>query len=348
MKKLLAILLVLCLALGVAACGKKDEEPPKPDAGGTTPDAGGAYKLGMYIDTALSGADATADANGYGQVDSTVAVVLLDENGVIVDCVLDVAQTKMDFTAAGEVLNKDAVPMTKLERGADYGMAGASSIGKEWYEQAAGFSAYVVGKTASEVKGIAMDETGLAADEALLATTTVHIGGYIDAVVMACDNASALGSASGDKLGLAVTTTIADSADATADADGVCYAYSTYCAVTTDAAGKVSAAILDGTQSEINISAAGAITTDLAAAEVLSKNVLRENYNMAGASSIGKEWYQQAAGFSAYIKGMTAADIGGIAMDETGVAADEALLATTTVHIGDYIAIAQKAVGNAK
>ncbi|MEA4912660.1 MAG: hypothetical protein VB092_08645 [Oscillospiraceae bacterium] len=344
MKKILAILLVLSLVVGVAAWGKKNEENTDP---GTEQPTASALKLGMFIDTALSGADATADANGSGEADSTVAVVLLDADGKIVDCVLDIAQTKMEFTAAGEVLNKDAVPATKLEGGDDYGMKQYSGIGKEWYEQAEGFCSYCIGKTADEVAGIAMDDQGVASDEALLATTTVHIGGYISAVVEACKNAQELGSMSGDKLGLAVSTSLSDSTDAAADKDGMCYIYSTYCAVTTDASGKVTAAILDGSQAKINVDTKGAITSDLTA-KVDSKNVLKENYGMKGNSSIGKEWYEQAAGFCSYIKGMTADEISGIALSDQGVATDEALLATTTVHIGGYMAIAAKAVGNAQ
>ncbi|MEA5050375.1 MAG: hypothetical protein VB021_02775 [Oscillospiraceae bacterium] len=345
MKKILAILLVLCLALGVAACGTKDSG--NTDQPAAQPETTSALKLGMAIDTAVSGENATKDADGSAEADSTVAVVLLDAEGKIVNCVIDIAQTKMAFTAAGAVLEKDAVPMTKLEAGDNYGMKVASPIGKEWYEQSKGFSDYCIGKTADEVAGIAMSDQGVATDETLLATTTIHIGGFINAVVEACKNAKELGSAAGDKLGLAVSTSLSDSTDATADKDGMCYVYSTYCAVTTDASGKVTAAILDASQSKINIDTMGAITSDLSA-PVKSKNVLMDEYGMKSASSIGKEWYEQAAGFCEYIKGMTAADIGGIAMSDKGVATDEKLLATTTVHIGGFMAVAAKAVGNAK
>jgi len=57
-------------------------------------------------------------------------------------------------------------------------MRKASSIGKEWNEQAAGFCAYVTGKTVAEVKGLAVDEGGKAADADLAATVTVGIGEF--------------------------------------------------------------------------------------------------------------------------------------------------------------------------
>ena len=53
---------------------------------------------------------------------------------------------------------------TKNQLGDGYGMKQASSIGKEWNEQAAGFCAYVTGKTAAQVAGLAVDESGKAAD----------------------------------------------------------------------------------------------------------------------------------------------------------------------------------------
>lgn len=353
MKKALALLLAVCMLYALAACGVsaadvKETAAPETAAPETTvpetPEAS-ALKLGMYIGTTQSGTDATADANGKAQTDSTVAAVLVDENGVIVDCILDIAQTKIAFTTAGEVLNKDAEVLTKRQLGDDYGLAAAATKG-EWYVQAQGFCDYVIGKTADEVAGIAVDDAGHATDEALLATTTVKVGGYIDAVVNACSAAEDIGSMNGDKLGLGVSTTISGSTDATADADGTCYAYTHYCAVTVNADQQVTAAIVDATQSKINVNTQGAITTDLATSEVISKDVIKDNYGLAAKSSIGLEWYQQAAGFCAYITGMNADEIGGIAIDETGHATDEALLATTTVHVSDFVKVASEAISD--
>jgi len=354
MKKILALLLATLMIYALAACSAsaaevKDTETPETAAPETTaPETAepSALKLGMYIGTEQSGTDATADADGKAQTDSTVAAVLLDENGVIVDCILDIAQTKIAFTTAGEVLDKDAEVLTKRQLGDDYGMSVAATKG-EWYVQAQGFCDYVIGKTAEEVQGIAVDDTGHAADEALLATTTTKVAGYIDAVVNACNAAESIGSQSGDTLGLGVSTTISGSTDATADADGTCYAYTHYCAVSVNADQQVTAAVIDATQSKINVSNEGVITTDLETSEVVSKDVIGDDYGLAGTSTIGLEWYQQAAGFCDYINGMTADEISGIAIDDTGHAADEALLATTTVHISDFVKVASLAISDA-
>jgi hypothetical protein len=58
-------------------------------------------------------------------------------------------------------------------------MKKASGIGKEWYEQADAFAKYCVGKTAADVKGIALTDDGHAADADLAASVTVHIGPFM-------------------------------------------------------------------------------------------------------------------------------------------------------------------------
>ena len=57
-------------------------------------------------------------------------------------------------------------------------MKKASSIGKEWNEQAAAFSAYVTGKTADEVSSIAVSESPSAGDADLTASVTIGIGDF--------------------------------------------------------------------------------------------------------------------------------------------------------------------------
>ena len=71
-----------------------------------------------------------------------------------------------------------AAQPSKNELGDAYGMKKASSIGKEWYEQAAAFSAYVTGKTVSEVSGIAVDDHESPTDADLAASVTIGIGEF--------------------------------------------------------------------------------------------------------------------------------------------------------------------------
>ncbi len=80
-----------------------------------------------------------------GQLNTTIAMVAKDKDGKIAAADLDVAQI-----AATE----KADTRTKTDKKEDYGMKGASSISKEWYEQMAGFEATVKGMTADEVAKI--------------------------------------------------------------------------------------------------------------------------------------------------------------------------------------------------
>ena len=68
--------------------------------------------------------------------------------------------------------------LSKNDLGTDYGMGKISSIGREWNQQAAAFSAYVAGKTLDEVAGIAVDESTKPADADLAASVTISIGGF--------------------------------------------------------------------------------------------------------------------------------------------------------------------------
>ena len=71
-----------------------------------------------------------------------------------------------------------AAPLSKNQLGDEYGMKVASGIGAEWYQQAENFSAYVTGKTAADVAGIAVNEKTAPTDADLTASVTIKIGGF--------------------------------------------------------------------------------------------------------------------------------------------------------------------------
>jgi hypothetical protein len=310
---------------------------------------GAAVKTGLAVVSSLSkSANATAEAEGVAQTDSLIAAVLVDKNGKIVDCKIDAAQTKINFSTEGKLTTDVASTFkTKNELGTEYGMASASGIGKEWNEQAAAFAKYCVGKTVDEVKGIAVNEEGKAGDADLAASVTVHIGDFIEAVAQAAGSATDKGAKEGDKLGLAVTTEISSSTDATADAEGLAQSYSNIAVVTLDKNSKITSCIIDAIQGNVNFSTTGEITTDLTVAPQ-SKQVLKDAYGMKKASGIGKEWYEQADAFAKYCVGKTAADVKGIALTDDGHAADADLAASVTVHIGPFMTNVDKAAAAAK
>lgn len=358
MKKKLAVLLSLTMAVSMlsAGCGSKNDAPAEtqspaavetPASTETPASAEGGLKTGLYVATSLGSSKDAAEEDGLAQVDSSIFAVTVDAEGKVVECVIDAAQTKINFSAEGKlVTDLNTEYMTKNELGEGYGMKAASGIGKEWNEQAQAFADYCTGKTADEIKGIALTGEGLVSDADLAASVTVHAGGFINGVAAAIENASELGAQAGDKLGLGVSTTISNSTDAAADAEGLAQAYSYYTAITTDADGKITSCILDASQGSVNFDTAGKITTDLTAA-VATKNQIGEGYGMKAASGIGKEWNEQAAAFAAYCVGKTADEVNGIALTE-GVPADADLAASVTVHVGDFMSVISKASANAK
>ncbi len=134
--------------------------------------AEGGYKTGLAIVSSMASSKEPADGkDGTAQVDSVAVAVVVDEDGKIVNCYIDTAQNKMGFTAEGKAVIKEDF-QTKKELGEKYGMKAASGIGKEWDEQAAALEEYVIGKTAEEVAGIAVDDTTKPTDVDLVAGVT--------------------------------------------------------------------------------------------------------------------------------------------------------------------------------
>lgn len=328
MKKILAVLLVIVFAvLPLAGCGGKQ-----------------TVKTGLAVITSIAkSTDATDEKDGLAQADSVVVAVTVDNNGKIVDCVIDQAQSKVNFNKSGQLVTPlDATFKTKNELGTEYGMGKVSKIGKEWNEQAAAFAKYVVGKTVDQVKNIAVDEGGYPTGADLTSSVTMHITDLIDAVAKAVANAKDLGAAKGDKLSIATVTNIAKSTNASATAPGLAQIYSTYVAMTQDKSGKITSAIFDASQSNVNFDQNGKITTDLSVAPQ-TKNELKDAYGMRKASPIGKEWFEQASAFADYVKGKTVAQVKGIALDETGKPTGSDLTSSVTIHVTDFITLIEKA-----
>jgi ABC-type transporter Mla MlaB component len=335
MKKILAMVINVALVMSLfTACGSKSE----------------TVKTGLAV---ISSADYSSkdagDADGLAQVDSTAVAVLVDSKGVIRNCAIDVVQTKINFNNAGEITTDLASTFdSKQALGDAYDMKKASAIGKEWFEQANALADYVKGKTVAEVKGIALED-GYAAEEDLKSSVTMEIGSMIDAIEKAVNNAQDLGAHADDKLGLGIIGGIGQfSANASADKDGVAQAESHYGVVTLDKGGKITSSIIDASQSSVTFSAEGIITSDLSGADFKTKVELGDAYDMKKASSIGKEWYEQAKAFSDYIKGKTVADVKGIALDDSSKPTSDDLKSSVTVSIGEFLTAIDRAGAAAK
>lgn len=302
----------------------------------------GGLKTGLAVITKLDGsASAAADAEGVAKYDVTLVAVTVDDEGMIVDCVIDSIGTDVKFDAAGAlVTDPETEVLTKNELGDAYGMGAVSALGLEWNEQAAGLAAYAEGKTVEQLKTVAINESGYAADADLASTASINLFSYIYGIEAAVNNARHLGAQAGDALRLASISTLGDSTAATAEKAGNAQLTVDVTAVTMNG-DKITSCVIDSLQAKVAFDTTGTITSDLAAPQ--TKNQLGTAYGMSAVSSIGKDWNEQAAAFAAYVTGMTAAEVAGIAVDE-GTKTTEADLATTvTIAIGGFQALIAKA-----
>lgn len=328
LKKTIALVLVLALTMVLfTGCGTKNNA-----------------KTGFAVITSADHSSKNAgEDDGLAQVDSTAAVVLIDSKGIIKDCVIDIIQTKINFTAEGTIstdLSQEFISKHDLKDA--YNMKGASPIGKEWYEQAEALEAYIIGKTVDEVKGIKLD-AGYPAEKDLESSVTMAIGDMLDVVVKAAANAEELGASATDKVGLGLISKVGSSSKDAGEDDGVAQAYTTYSAITLDKNNKVTSSIFDASQTNIKFNTTGEITSDLTGG-FKSKLELGNDYNMKDASPIGKEWFEQSKSFSDYIKGKTVSEVTGIKLTD-GVATD--LASSVTITIGDFLTTISKAGASA-
>ena len=304
----------------------------------------GALKTGLVISTSVKDSKAAAaDAEGEAKYDVTMVAVLVDDNGVIRDCVIDGVSASINFNAAGEITTKlEVAPVTKNELGDTYGMRKASSIGAEWNEQAAAIAKFTVGKTVEEFEKGAISETGKAPEGTDLASSaTMYMGSYVNAVKMAVASAKHLGAQAGDTLKMATIMKIDGSTAATTEKNGNAQLDINVVALTMNGE-TITSCYMDSTQAKVAFDATGAIKTEDISAPVLSKNELGDTYGMRKASSIGAEWNEQAASFAKYVTGKTPTEVSGIAITEATKPADADLAASVTISIIGFMNLIAK------
>ena len=121
---------------------------------------------------------ADAENAGVAQLATDVTALTLDGD-TITSCYIDSIQAKVEFDTGGALTSDlDAEVLTKNQMGEAYGMKQYAGSAYEWKEQAASFAAYVTGKTAAEVAGIAVDERTAPAEADLASSVTIAIGGF--------------------------------------------------------------------------------------------------------------------------------------------------------------------------
>lgn len=346
-----AVVVVLAVVLGIVFLGGNDTPAPATEK---------EYKLGMGV---AFGEFTNAQING------TVATVVLDDAGKIVVCRVDTFQNK--YTAAEEVTFTSL--KTKMELGYDYNMAkyGHSLVGnatvKEWFEQAKAFEAWVVGKTANEVKGMKLqtiESNGyVIANEAdlLAAGCTISIEEFRDAVVKACNDAQGTTFKTNDAFTLGVAIVNGDNGSSVSEEGGYSVKMNIDMAATVVAGGKILATLNDAAQPVVVVDAEGNVTetsVGKGAGIIKTKRELKEDYKMAafGQPNVEggtvKEWYIQSAAFSNHVVGMTKAQVKGMTttlVNNHYISTDADLLAAgCTMQITGIMDVVAKSMDNAR
>lgn len=329
MKKLLSVLLSVVMILSVLSlvgCGSP-------------------LKLGVgivsYVDEIKS---ADADTNGTSTSDSTVAAVLVDEDGKIVKCAIDVVSATMSFTSKGEYVKADEIK-TKYELGNDYGMVAYGKAQKEWFEQVDAFVSLVEGKTLQEVQALVATD-GKGNDEVINAGCTIIITDFVTALEKAVTTAQESGASAKDTLKIGIVSTQTGAKNATEEAEGANEIDTTVSAIASKN-GKVTAILTDAFTSTVNFDTKGAVAST-SKIDVSTKLELSDRYGMAqygqdlNGDGVVKEWYDQAAAFNNAVLGKDADGISALANDK-GYGTDEIQTAGCTINIADMVKAAVKA-----
>lgn len=376
-RKVLALLLALALvALMLVGCGgmqpnnqqnntaNNETNNQENENSGT---AAGTYKLGLGIVNSIEKSKDYQPAEGdnpevlpVGQVDTTMAAVLFDADGKVVDVIIDVAQNRVNFDADLKVTNRDAELKSKKELGPDYGLINASEIGKEWYEQIEALEAWMVGKTVSEITGMKTFERDpshlhVPDEPDLKSSVTITVEAYLAAVEKAFANAIEVEGA--EKLGLGNKSSIAKSKDyQPAEGDNpevlpVAQVDTVITATAFDADGKVVGTIIDNAQIRVNFDAEGKVTNR--DAELKTKKELGPDYGLINASEIGKEWHEQIEALEDWMVGKTVSEITGMKTFERDpshlhVPDVPELKSSVTITVEDYLEVVAEAYERAR
>lgn len=121
-----------------------------------------ARALGIEAVNGTSDITATDDKDVNAQVDVSIVALTTDADHRVTSAIADMAEPALTVVSDGGMTAPDLVK-TKLELGEDYGMRGASALGKEWYEHSEGFCDALKGKTRTEIAGLSGGDADLKA-----------------------------------------------------------------------------------------------------------------------------------------------------------------------------------------
>ena len=359
MKKTLVSLLVSVMIVSVfAGCSSNDSKATSSE---------GITKMGLgHITTIAKSSDMGKDADGKvvpakGQVDTVMVAAAFDKDGKVVKVTIDNAQVKVDFTEDLQVENDLTVEnKTKVELAEQYGMIKASSIQKEWFQQADALGQWMIGKSIDEIKGMKtkkVDDAHPSVPDVaeLTSSVTITVQDYIGALEEAYNNAVEVGKGA-EKLGLGHNISISGS-KGLGTKDGkeilpVAQVDTVMLATTFDKDGKVVGTLIDNAQTKVNFDKDGKVTSNLQE-QPKTKVELGDEYGMIKASAIQKEWYQQADALEKWMAGKSVDEIKGMktkAVNESHPSVPDVaeLTSSVTITVQDYIAALEESSVNAK
>lgn len=148
-------------------------------------------KLGIVSNQTSNSSDASQEAEGVNEFETTVAAVALGEKGEITAAAVDSVVTNLKFDTKGSVTSRYGVVIeTKKDAGNTYGMSqnGSDKNGDgkvlEWYEQANVFAASLVNKNAKELTSLQSDD-GYGDENLQKAGCTIKVDDMVKAAVKA-------------------------------------------------------------------------------------------------------------------------------------------------------------------
>ena len=320
MKKFLAILMVLCLAVALVACnGDTSADKETDPADDTVAEAN--YSLSIAVD------------DGFGKVSKskvtniTLAIVF-DDAGKIVAARFDSVEASLKVTE-GELTTSDRFT-TKVEKGEEYTGMNAGS----WEQQADAFEKFLVGKTAAEVAAMTFVADG--ADAGLVAGCTMKssmpVFQELVAKAAAYENKVAFKTAEAVTLGLAIDAklsgSVEDGAKVVADFAAVAIA-----------GDKVVASMLDSAEAtyafEYNTEDE---KYDITATFKGTKNEQGDAYDAYKPMPSGR-WYAQAQTYANTAVGKTAAELANLSTEA---------ITGCSIYTGGYKAAIVRAAGYAR
>jgi hypothetical protein len=328
MKKLLLFTVIGVMLL--AGCSSSEE-----------PDDKKVYHVGSASVTSLATLDSNDDLakDGFIEITTTYATVVLDSDKKFVFVSIDSAQNVGTFDGDGVVVTKEVVP-TKKEKEFEYGMKDISPIKKEWFEQIEAFETYLIGKDLSAVTGLMVEEGYLSDSEDLKSSVTMAVSEFISVVEKAVANTIEVTDVV--SAGVASTTKI-NATDAREDNTGKIEIEVTTASVALDSDDKIVYVNFDTAQNQGTYDDDGLVVESTV---VPTKKEKGDDYGLIDVSSISKNWYEQVGALETWMVNKTVSEVKELPVTDDHISDGEDLKSSVTISVGVYQTAFDKAIGN--